>query len=280
MSQKQEQLKPFKSKEVLLTDIESNISLVPEALKNAIKYYCVSRYFVAVYESRHQEVPIQVWNEYRNALDHFSRHLIAGGNLESLTGATNHLPKMEGHLLRATLDILKMFSHKTHDYVLTLKKEHDHKILELVDNGMFIKNINNKLRQANRTFEFAKISDSQLGSDIAKNDEVLEMYLDAAFAYDQLQCHINDKAPDIDHAREQHAKIHSHAHKHSYVQGVTIHLMTYAIMAIGSFLLGIYLPDIKQKYAELRSHITVLNEKTLNAPPVTTQNNLLNKHIE
>lgn len=255
MSEEQKQLKLFQSKEELFKEAENNISLAPEGLKNAIKFYYVSRYFVAIYESRYQEVPIQVWNEYRNALDHFFRHLTAGGNLESLEDVTTHPKKMEGHLQRAALDVLKIFSHKSHDSVLTLKKEHNPKILKLVDNGLFIKNLNDEIHRATSLFELAKVSDSCLGNDSVKNNQVLEMYLDAAFAFDQLQCQIIDKTHDINHASEQYEQIHSHAHNHSFFQGITIHVVAGILIGVavtlGSILMPRYFPSIQLKYTEL-----------------------------
>jgi hypothetical protein len=245
----QNQHKFFECKEELLNEAEKTISLAPEGFKDSIKLYFIARYFVVIYESRYGEIPIQVWNEYRNTLDHFFRHLTAGGTVGSEDDAKGHIKKMEGHLQRAALDALKIFSHKTHDSVEKLKEEHNPKILNLVDNGKFIQSINENLLNAEQLFEHAKVSDLELGSDNQKNDVVLGRYLDAAFAFDSLRITLINKAQDIQHARIQYNGIHDHAHKHSFWEGVKIHLMASFIGFLVGSTLTFFLSDIIKNYS-------------------------------
>lgn len=268
------QLQLCQSKNELLAEAEKNILLAPMGLQASIRLYYISRYFVAIYECRYQQVPLQVWNEYRNALDHFFRHLTAGGEVKSLGDANGHIKKMEGHLQRAVLDILKLFSHKTHDSIKTLKEEHGQHILKLVDNGAFIQTINDELQKASRDFEFAKVSDLKLGNDSVSNADVLEIYLDAAFAFDGLQYLIISKEQDIMHAREQYEQIHSSGHKHSFIEGVKIHFLTHALWAAGAAAItaiSLNITEIKQIYTDLTIQFAVQDEKVIDKPAVISE---------
>ena len=76
MAVNQGQINIFDTKEELLAEAQKQAQRVEEFnLKKATKLYFLARYFVAVYESRFSQIPIQVWNEYRNALDHYFRYL-------------------------------------------------------------------------------------------------------------------------------------------------------------------------------------------------------------
>lgn len=261
LEEQKKQLKVFQSKEELLAGAETQVSLAPSEFKVSIKLYYIARYFVAIYESRYQEIPIQVWNEYRNALDHLFRHLTAGGKIGSPDDASKHLKKMEGHIQRAALDILKIFSHKSHESISSLKASHDPKILRLVDNGKFLQSLNKKFQQAQNLFELAKVNDLDLGDDSNKNADVLERYLDAAFAYDQLRYWIIGKDQDIYHAYDQYDQIHSRAHTHSFFENITMNFIVSLIIALaGVASIKTYWPEIEKKSSELIDYVTTKDE--------------------
>lgn len=46
-------------------------------LKSSIYYYTISRALVAIFEANSYKLPVQVWNEYRNSLDHLMRSAMA-----------------------------------------------------------------------------------------------------------------------------------------------------------------------------------------------------------
>ena len=74
--------------------------------RRTVELYYIARYLVSLFESREQQLPLQVWNEYRNAFDHFVRHLTVSNDM-ALDDGHHHLRKMEGHIQRAALDICK-----------------------------------------------------------------------------------------------------------------------------------------------------------------------------
>jgi len=216
----------FNSAEELLAEAKQVCFQAPENLKESIEPYFISRYFVAIYEARHGEIPIQVWNEYRNALDHLFRHLVSS---ESNSGQVSSAQK---HFLRAALDILKLHIHKTQISINEIKKAVDPNALRLVDNGDFITQLNKDIPEAMDLFESAKINDSKLGDDINKNSSVLAEYLNAAFAFEHISIEINKKQHAIESAIHQYKNIHGIGHKHSIASGIFIHLMSAAIGAI------------------------------------------------
>lgn len=213
----------FDSPEDLLNKAKSVTSKAPPDLKESIEPYFVSRYFVAVYEARHGEIPIQVWNEYRNALDHLFRHLVNPSN-----GSTQ-INSAHKHFIRAALDILKLHTHRTQDSINKIKDTYDTRVLELVDNGEFIIKLNKSTANAIDLFEFAKISDSELGDDHNKNSAVLKKYLTAAFAFEDIGREIKKKTHSIEKAKNQYSTIHDSGHKHSVFSGIIIHLISAAI---------------------------------------------------
>lgn len=198
--------------ELLEAANEQAQSTLPIYLEST-KLYFIARYFVAIYESRYGEIPIQVWNEYRNALDHFFRHLTNINNRNTLdtNDEDNNLHKMECHLQRAALDILKLLCHKTNETVEQKKVEYSVPVMRLVDNGKFLIKINDDLNKAVKLFETAKVSDLKLGGDAASNAKVLEIYLNAAFAFDAIKLTLSEKNNDILSAQESYNSISSRA---------------------------------------------------------------------
>jgi len=215
----------FSSKEELLEAAQQTAASVDEKFARSLKLYFIARYFVAVYESRYSEIPIQVWNEYRNALDHFFRDMTDGD-------AGGHLVKMEGHLQRAALDVLKLISHKSKDNVEAAVKRIDNDASGLVDNGDFLPKIKAEYRSSVSLFEKAKTIDIRLGEDAKTNDEVLSHYLDAAFSFDSISALIYSKEGDIDKALNKYRSIHQKGE----VGGLCHHLKAHAVWYV------IYLP--------------------------------------
>ena len=221
----------FNSPEELLSEAQQVSSKAPQNLKESIEPYFVSRYFVAVYEARHGEIPIQVWNEYRNALDHLFRYLVSS---ENNTGQINSAHK---HFLRAALDILKLHIHKTQESINKTVTALNPKVVKLVDNGEFITHLNKNISEATNLFERAKINDSRLGDDKNKNSSVLKDYLNAAFAFEKIGIEFNEKQYAIKNATTEYETIHGAGHKHSIKDGIFIHLIA---AAIGALILSLY----------------------------------------
>jgi hypothetical protein len=234
----------FTEKESLLSSVEEQITHVSADLKSASKYYFIARYAVSVHESRFGEITIQVWNEYRNAMDHFFRCQASESNDH------NQLRKMEGHLLRAALDALKILCHKSIDEIDSEKNKHDRQVLSLVDNGDFYSILLSDSAKARKIFEQAKTEDILLGADSIDNVEVLEKYLNAFFALDNIILAIVDKQAAIATAYKSRDSI---SHTNTWH-----HIKTHYVFYISLALLGIAWTQIKND-----SNFVALTDKYL-----------------
>lgn len=226
MNESQNKFSGFSSTKEILSEAKNVVLSAPELLRNSIEPYFVSRYFVAIYEARNGEIPIQVWNEYRNALDHLFRYLVASDKQEEREGQIKSAQK---HFLRAALDILKLHTHRTQDAIKGFRSDYSSTIFEMVDSGEFIKNFDKNVREAEKLYEDAKISDLSLGDDHLQNCSVLTKYLDAAFAFENLRIQTSQVEEKMQLAQKQHNLIHDKAHKHSFFEGIKIHLVAGAI---------------------------------------------------
>lgn len=152
-----------------LADLEANARTVSQradsSMHRVVRLYYLTRYLVVQYETLFRLIPIQVWNEYRNALDHYIRHITDAGS--------GHVKSMEGHFQRALLDICKLHCHGVGDLFVKRYKEIDGKALTLVDNGNFAGSVRAAQDAANAMFMRAKVIDLALGDDAQQNDEVL-----------------------------------------------------------------------------------------------------------
>lgn len=224
-------------KKRLFSNTEELIEAAKKAAKNSdpefnqsVQLYFIARYFVSLYEARYGSIPIQVWNEYRSALDHFLRSQI--GNLDKA-----HLKKMEGHLQRAALDILKILVHSTLDSVKEWKNTFSVEIYELVDNGSFRPMLIYQESEARTSFEIAKISDAKLGEDAHYNNEILALYLEASFKADDLKLMLIGRQNDFIQAKLQYDSIHGCAHNLSIWEHYKVHILFYAGWSVTMYFL-------------------------------------------
>lgn len=146
-------------------------------LQQVVYLYFLARYLVVIFETSFARLPIQVWNEYRNALDHYVRHLT-----QQPTDTTDHIRKLEGHVQRAVLDVSKLLCHKKYERLSGKVAAESREALRFVDNGDFVTNLENQLERALKEFEMAKMQDLSLGDDAKNNREILGQYLDAYYA--------------------------------------------------------------------------------------------------
>ncbi|WP_374088066.1 hypothetical protein [Methylomicrobium lacus] len=147
----------------------------PKRLQHSTYLYFIARFFVSMYEVLYAEIPIQVWNEYRNALDHLFRYI-------STPVENDHLKKMEGHLLRSVLDITKLMYYKSKEYL---------------DNEGNIYKDDEVVRQlasaAEELFIKARQEDIDLGGESNQDVKILKLYMQCAFLVIDLRSHINNK---------------------------------------------------------------------------------------
>lgn len=240
----------FKSKEELITKAkEVSLTSTNSNYKESIYLYFIARYFVSLYEAKFGSIPIQVWNEYRNGLDHFFRDLTNPNN--------NHLKKMNGHLQRAVLDILKLYCHSIQEEVKKLKNDVNPEILRLVDNGNFSTRIDIEINNSNTLFANAKIKDSSLGDDSHTNQEIIGYYLDAVYNFDLIHNYINEKFEDIGYAKNNYNSICDKAKKGSFKEHMKTHYIFYISWTILTFLLQNIYNNFDSYYEKVSSFIKI-----------------------
>jgi len=220
------QLIIFRDKKSLLEEANRECAKVGIEFQKSIKYYFIARYFVAIFESRNHEIPIQVWNEYRNALDHFFRSLTLQEK-----GDHTHLIKMEGHLLRACLDILKIFTHTTIETYESQRALYSKEVYDLIDNGKFYETIITQSNLISRNFEHAKLSDSRLGKSEIDDLEIIDNYLDAAFYADILMLNLISREMDCINAKQKLDNLYHSAHKKTTWEHLKIHGLSHIVFA-------------------------------------------------
>lgn len=170
---------------------EKRVGNVSDGLKPCAYMYYLARYLVSVFEARHHDLPIQVWNEYRNALDHFMRHVSLVEPDHIYDDKHQHISKMETHLQRAVLDVSKLLCVRSGAMIDKELESWGKDALDLVDGGRLLTEINTVHEEAIALFEKAKINDGQLGDNIDANKCVLYNYLDSYFKYRAVILKIN-----------------------------------------------------------------------------------------
>jgi len=225
----------FQSKADLITAAQEQANKVKPEFQHSTYVYFITRYFVSAFESRYDSIPIQVWNEYRNALDHFFRHLTETGAEKTSgheTSKTKQLLKMEGHLQRAALDIMKIYCHKAKDSINELRTSYKPEIIQLVDNGEFHSFLITETHRAEGLFEEAKVCDQVLGETSHTDKDVINKYLEAVFVFDSLKAKLIDKEPHIAAANQTFNSIHDNASKGSTKHHFIIHTIFYTVVFI------------------------------------------------
>lgn len=178
----------------------------PVHLKHSVYCYYIARFATSYYEvnaSEIGEIPIQVWNEYRNALDHFMRHVtmnpgFAFDNNDGVVPKGNHLSKMDGHIQRAALDSLKLIVHLELDECREDIANFRLSVLRLGDGGKFHKNYEKYRKTAEKSFQDAKVLDSELGEHPGENKDVLTRYIDAASAVSDLKVYFDTHSAHLE----------------------------------------------------------------------------------
>lgn len=166
------------------------------ALNRLVYLHFIARYLIVIYEAQFVAIPMQVWNELRNAFDHNIRSLTSN-ELDSIS----HIKKAEGHIQRAILDCCKILCRDSQLAFENLLKTHEKSALLLIDNGHFYPKLTKKFETSKRIFLKAKISDSQLGDQAKENNNVLANYLDAFYSYSETISYMQQKSTEIESAK-------------------------------------------------------------------------------
>lgn len=193
----------YETRENLEGDAHDIAKLAPSGFTQTTYLYFIARYLVVVYEVSFGQIPIQVWNEYRNAFDHYIRHIT-----KCSSDTTDHVKKIEGHIQRAVLDISKVFCHDTADMLNSAVALLHKPSLILIDNGTFLSNLETRFDNAKDSFTKAKVLDLTLGDDAKHNSNIISMYLDAVYCYIEIQRILRDRREDISDAKIRYDALH------------------------------------------------------------------------
>jgi len=135
--------------------------------KDLAYYHFMLRHILSYYEARTDEMPVQIYNEYRMSFDHYMRRMQANNE--------GHEKKALAHLLRANLDIVKLSCNwlrknceKKHRWV-------PKKALGIISNGEYIKHYTKLQVCAIRSLCEAKESEALLGED--NGADILDKFL-------------------------------------------------------------------------------------------------------
>ncbi|SFL15103.1 hypothetical protein SAMN05216302_103531 [Nitrosomonas aestuarii] len=212
----------FKSKEDLINRAKDQAKKAPNEFKTSIELYYIARYFVSAFEARYHVVPIQIWNEYRNALDHFFRHITSVGFSEE----SENLKRMEGHIKRAALDVIKITCHESDKWLDEEVSKYHSSALLFVDNGDFVALFKSKQEKARSVFLNAKTEDYKFGIDSSTNKSILTLYIDAAIAYEELVEITKNKTPALLKAEIRYQEIRkdgeNSGRKDTFIQNLAV----------------------------------------------------------
>lgn len=214
------------------TSLEDGASIIcscaPDEYKQTTYLYFLARYLVGVYEASFSSIPVQVWNEYRNAFDHFVRHIT-----KESTDTTDHVKRIEGHVQRAVLDISKIFCHDTQDLLSEKFGNLNKKALLLIDNGTFFVQLEEAFDEAKDKFISAKSADIALGENARNNKNVLSRYLDAVYSYQKVQKILRDRRQCIHDATVRYDALHHESKK----EHIILSIISKGIWVVGGMLL-------------------------------------------
>jgi len=102
-----------------------------EQYKELAYYHFMLRHILAYYEARIDVAPVQIYNEYRMAFDHYMRRIEMNNE--------GHEKKALAHLLRANLDIIKLGCYWLKEYCEKKHRWIPKKAFGLISNGEYIK---------------------------------------------------------------------------------------------------------------------------------------------
>lgn len=152
------------------------------------RLYFIARYLVSLYEIRVGKLPLQVWNEYRMAFDHFMRHITSADITQDIY--TNLVPggdlaKMRGHLQRAIFDICKFLSLGADEEIERQINRWGMNILTRVkcSDQSFLNKLFSAREQAEKLLLVAKTVDYKDTSQTPESLGSIIKYLNAAFSY-------------------------------------------------------------------------------------------------
>jgi hypothetical protein len=156
--------------------MDSALKINPEhEMYRELLYYNFSlRYFIAYYEARFDKIPLQVYNEYRMAFDHFMRFFIDKKE-------KNDWNKALSHTRRGVLDILKLNCFWLQETVSQRHKSVPYKVFGFASE--YIKCYSDLQVSAESALWEAKRKEVEICDDKDKNIEVIKNFIEAFLAH-------------------------------------------------------------------------------------------------
>ncbi|WP_020560804.1 hypothetical protein [Thiofilum flexile] len=180
------------------TPDDAAASVQDKSLKNAVYLYFLTKQVVAIYESRINLLPLQVFNEMRNALDHYFRSLLTVGTAEeNQNHKLSQIKKIEGHIHRSLLDVIKLTCSSIVRNIDRNSKLIGTTSLAYVDNGEFIKQLKKRAQVAESALCEAKVKEYEFGENPSKNKDVCDYYLVALLAHLDFDKYFKDNYGNI-----------------------------------------------------------------------------------
>lgn len=166
----------FSTPEELLTAADDTSKAAEELYQHGIYLYYIARYMVGLHEATMGTIPVQVWNEFRSALDHHMRYLTLPDKSDY-----GQIVKMEGHFQRAVLDVCKLFTHRRLESLEAEINTDTVDLLRMVNSGHFYESIRTGLDNAKEHFAKVKTCDAALGNEHGADKDIVTQYLNVAF---------------------------------------------------------------------------------------------------
>jgi hypothetical protein len=186
-----------KAKEAILNRAQvysSSVSLEYSHFKKIVELYFVVKQLIIFYETKVNSLPTQVFNELRNALDHFVRSLILLDDLghasmdESKRAAymKSQLSKMEGHLQRALFDIAKLGCGKIDEKISSDHKKFGTLAIARANNGEYAIDVFSLLDNAEKSLVDARNEEAKVGgeNDLSVRNKFIEAFSAYVMVYD------------------------------------------------------------------------------------------------
>lgn len=156
--------------------------------KDAVYLYFLTKQAMSLYEAQLNYLPLQVYNEMRNALDHYMRALVRTSSPDTApTSSTQndrrkkHITKMTEHLQRALLDVVKLTCGSMVEKIDRTHNQIGEGALSLAMDGEYIKLITQHQMNAELSLVKAKMLEHKLGN--GAENGVRLAYLDALSAH-------------------------------------------------------------------------------------------------
>lgn len=156
------------------------ISSENDIYKPCVEIYLLLKQVTSLYEAESKVLPLQVFNEMRNSIDHFMRSLITSGQ-----PSESHIGKMEGHLQRGYLDVCKLLCYHYDNKTKSVHKFVTRAAVGMANDGEYVKEFTIKQQLAYKKFSDAKFEDYRLGDDHSEKS-VRILYLEAVLLHKEL----------------------------------------------------------------------------------------------